>query len=160
MTQSKAIVKQEDNLLWCLHVLGPDDVHPAPDRATAQLWAAQWTVWNQRQRPEPHLFDPVMSWIVAEWPHDAASHAAGLAQSIHNNLFPVDPLSTPPETGSLAELRAALEPFANWAISKLTDSSRHQPDSQPVFAHNDAVITLGDLRRARAAIASIREGEA
>lgn len=81
-----------DETLWCLHILGPDDVYPAPDRATAQLWAAQWTVWHHRRNPMPRAYDPVVSWIVAPWPHDAASHAEGLARSIADNSWPVNPL--------------------------------------------------------------------
>lgn len=79
--------------LWCLHVMGPDEVHPAPDRAMAQLWAVQWTVYWHGRHPDPRRHDPVMSWVVAPWPHDAASHADGLTKSIADNTWPIDPLA-------------------------------------------------------------------
>lgn len=88
--------------LYCLHVLGMDDVHPAPDRKTAQLWATQWTLFWHDQHPDPHPFDPIVSYVVAPWPWDDESHAAGLAQSIADNTFPdgnrvVQFLATAPE---------------------------------------------------------------
>lgn len=90
---SQLLSEAADTRLWCLHVLGMDDVYPAPDRATAQLWATQHTVFWHFRHQQPHQFDPVISWVVAEWPHDPVSHAAGLDQSIADNTFPVDPLA-------------------------------------------------------------------
>ncbi len=110
--------------LWCLHVLGPDEVHPAPDRATAQLWAAQFTVWWQRTNPKPDRFDPIMSWIVAEWPHDAERHAAGLERSIASNTFPVDPLSSHAADKAALEARVAELPQRINAM-KVAGPSRH-----------------------------------
>lgn len=103
---------QADDSLWCLHALGFDEVHPAPDRATAQLWAAQWTVWNQRRNPTPDGLEPVVSWTVARWPHDADSHAKGLARSVAGNTFPVDPLtaSTPP-VPDVAAIPVGMKPW-------------------------------------------------
>ena len=74
--------------LYCLHELSSDDVHPAPDRATAQLWAAQWTLFWHWKFPKPHPYDPIMSFVVARWPWDADSHAKSLARSIADNSFP------------------------------------------------------------------------
>lgn len=90
---SQVLSEAADTRLWCMHVLGMDDVHPAPDRATAQLWATQWTVFWHFKNTVPHVYDPVLSWIVAEWPHDAASHAAGLERSIADNTWSIDPLA-------------------------------------------------------------------
>lgn len=81
-----------DTRLWCMHVSGMDEVHPAPDRATAQRWAAQNAVAHLRDMPNPTPFHPVMNFTVQEWPHSAASHAAGLADSIIGNTWPIDPL--------------------------------------------------------------------
>lgn len=82
-----------DNRLWCMHVSGMDEVHPAPDRATAQRWAAQFTVAHYRRNPSAHPFDPVMNFTVQEWPHAADRHAEGLAASIAANTWLVDPLT-------------------------------------------------------------------
>jgi hypothetical protein len=54
----------------------------------------------------------------------------------------------------LTTAREALKPFANWAVSRLSEMSKHQPDAREVFQHNCAKITLGDLRRARAVLRS------
>jgi hypothetical protein len=83
-----------------MHVTGMDDVHPAPDRATAQLWAAQWTIFWHRRNPVPHYHDPLMNFTVARWPWDAETHAASLAASIADNTFPVDPLAAHASTPS------------------------------------------------------------
>lgn len=53
------------------------------------------------------------------------------------------------------ELLEALEPFAKL----LQEHNAKGPDDRPIFAINDAVITLGDLRRAVASIAKAK-GEA
>ncbi len=94
--QQAVPVAQEvkDDRLWCLHVTGMDDVHPAPNRATAQLWATQFTVDQQRRHPSPHPYDPVMNFTVAEWPWSAERHTAGLAHSVEQNTWPVDPLGS------------------------------------------------------------------
>lgn len=78
--------------LWCVHVAGPDEMIPAPDRATAARWAAQYTVWWYRLNPFPEENDPAMSWAAVRWPYDAMSHADRLAQSVSENTFPQDPL--------------------------------------------------------------------
>jgi hypothetical protein len=83
----------KDDRLWCMHVSGMDDVHPAPDRATAQLWAVQFAVNHHLYCPLPHPYHPVMNFTVAEWPWSPEQHAASLAASIEANTWPVDPLA-------------------------------------------------------------------
>ena len=52
-----------------------------------------------------------------------------------------------------AALRDALEPFT----ALLQDHNDKGADERPVFGINDAVITLGDLRRARAALQGAKD---
>jgi uncharacterized coiled-coil protein SlyX len=47
--------------------------------------------------------------------------------------------------GRIAELEKALEPFA----ALLHDHHERLKDSQPVYAINSAVITVGDIRKAK-----------
>lgn len=49
------------------------------------------------------------------------------------------------------DLLAALRPFANLWRPAMAD----QPDEKPIYSLDDMVITVGDVRRARAALASV-----
>lgn len=78
--------------LWCLHLIGPDDVHPAPSRAHAELAAKKLNEWFAGQPKDEHT--PHFEAVAAPWPHSAESHAAGVADFIMNFLLPgwqVDP---------------------------------------------------------------------
>ncbi len=66
--------------LWCVCVIGPDDLYPCRSRAHAIIMAEdinaklrQWT--DARRKPSA---DPNMIAIVEPWPHSAAAHARGL----------------------------------------------------------------------------------
>lgn len=67
--------------LWCCHVRGPDEVHAAPDYATALTWA---DVCLAIDRMVDHSDDlmPFLSATPALWPHSAESHAEDLPKSI------------------------------------------------------------------------------
>jgi len=70
-----------DQRLWCMHHIGPDDVYPAPDFATAQKWA-DWANDAFAEHADISRF------VVAVWPWDAESHAAGLDESIAGWTLP------------------------------------------------------------------------
>lgn len=70
-----------DPRLWCLHHIGPDDVHPAPDFATAQKWAD----WANRRFAE---HSDLSRFVVAIWPWSAERHADGLAKSVEEWTLP------------------------------------------------------------------------
>lgn len=62
---------------------------------------------------------------------------------------------------SVERMAKALGPLAALLHEDAVGShSAKQPDSQPVFAINRSVITLGDLREARAALAAYRGEQA
>jgi hypothetical protein len=64
--------------LWCVHVSGPDDLHPAPSKEAAEV--AVWHLtryWSQAGHPR-HELDPVLSFAVEAWPYSAESHAEGV----------------------------------------------------------------------------------
>ena len=71
--------------LWCLHVLGMDDVHPAPSKAHAEK-AAAWH--NEQFKDQAERLGISIEARVVPWPHSAESHAAGVAEFIPQWLIP------------------------------------------------------------------------
>ena len=71
--------------LWCLHVLGMDDVHPAPSKAHAER-AAAWH--NEQFKDQAARLGISIEAKVVPWPHSAESHAAGVAEFIPQWLIP------------------------------------------------------------------------
>jgi len=71
-----------DTRLWCLHHIGPDDVHPAPDFATAQAWA------DYANAELCKGFEDISRFVVAIWPWAPESHADNLSHSIAGWTLP------------------------------------------------------------------------
>lgn len=74
-------------ILWCCHVRGPDDVHAAPDYATALAWADSLNALNWRGRegknsPPMSFDDCLIKAVPAPWPWSADQHAENLSKSI------------------------------------------------------------------------------
>lgn len=57
-----------DQCLWCVHVLGPDDMHPAPSKEEAERACE---ALREYRRDEPHI-----SFVAEPWPYSETSHAA------------------------------------------------------------------------------------
>lgn len=76
--------RAQAEMLWCMHVRGPDDVYPAPDYAAALKWSDTANELCEQARAKHPGDDnvPRLRAVPAPWPWDAASHAAGLAKSI------------------------------------------------------------------------------
>jgi hypothetical protein len=71
--------------LWCVHIPGPDDLHAAPDRATAKRMASEHNTWlDQKYWEESINFGGdwptrvACTAVVIEWPWSAESHATAL----------------------------------------------------------------------------------
>lgn len=82
-------IKNPTDILWCCHVRGPDDVHAAPDYATALAWADGCL---DLDRAIDHHADPLLPYlsaIAAPWPYSAESHATDLPKSIEYFTPPV-----------------------------------------------------------------------
>lgn len=58
--------------LWCVNIIGPDDVIAAPNFKVANLWA--WR-FNEREKEDPAVYA-----ALAIWPHSPESHAEFLAK--------------------------------------------------------------------------------
>lgn len=70
-------------VLWCVHVIGPDDLHPAPDLLTAIAWAKQFNAWSEAANAGVPAEDVVLCYAsVIEWEGTAESHAEGLPAAI------------------------------------------------------------------------------
>jgi len=99
--------------LWCLHVLGMDDVHPAPSKAHAEK-AAAWH--NEQFKDQAERLGISIEAKVVPWPHSAESHAAGAAEFIPQWLIPqwqLDALEAnakqPAQAVDLGQFRPAVE---------------------------------------------------
>jgi hypothetical protein len=71
-----------DDTLWCVNVLGPDDVHACRDRADAfrfALWL-NLSFLDLYGRADASPYDPTVQAVIAVWPHSRESHAEGLAR--------------------------------------------------------------------------------
>ncbi len=98
--------------LWCLHVLGMDDVHPAPSKAHAEK-AAAWH--NEQFKDQAARLGISIEAKVVPWPHSAESHAAGVAEFIPQWLVP------------------------QWQLDALESTAARQPVGEPVawMTHHD-----------------------
>ena len=72
------IERNADRTLWCVHVLGADDVHPMASHAAA---VANADALNMAVIGSLCQDVGILCFAyAAPWPHDAASHAQWLAQ--------------------------------------------------------------------------------
>lgn len=69
-------------VLWCVNVIGPDDVHAAPDFKTAWRWAE---AANADLAPRADALNVMWRCTVAVWPWDCASHAEDLKRGGRNS---------------------------------------------------------------------------
>lgn len=60
-----------EDILWCCHVRGPDDVLAAPDYETALMWADRI---NEVGGDLARKMDILYSAVPAPWPHSKDSH--------------------------------------------------------------------------------------
>lgn len=85
--------KTPTDILWCCHVRGPDDVHAAPDYATALKWsdisnAINWRGLGGTVVPPASYDDCLLKAAPAVWPWSAESHAESLPKSIADWTIP------------------------------------------------------------------------
>ena len=80
--------------LWCLHILGPDDVHPAPSKRHAEIAAEGFNKAFGELSAENEVMCKA---VAAPWPHDPASHAESVQEFIKDWMIPA--LATPEPAG-------------------------------------------------------------
>ena len=76
---SYAPAPPEDTGLWCIHLSGPDDLIPMPNRTMADRQADRFNQWWSTYRGERDVL-PVLSAEVISWPSAPADHAEALAE--------------------------------------------------------------------------------
>ncbi|WP_278069865.1 hypothetical protein [Brevundimonas sanguinis] len=89
--------------LWMMHVIGPDDIYPAPDHATAVKWCAYLN-----RVIAPRVPGVLCVAVPAIWTGTAEEHAEGLPEAIKGWT---QPLTAAPvrEEGRSVEASAILE---------------------------------------------------
>lgn len=60
--------------LWCVHIIGPDDIYAAPSEAEAERAAAWMTQFWKERHPEDAALGMV-GFEAMPWPHSPESHA-------------------------------------------------------------------------------------
>lgn len=76
MTETKPV-------LWCVNIVGPDDVIAVASYLEAVTRANVFNAWwhdYRTERPLDERLDARMWAVPIEWPHDAASHVEALAK--------------------------------------------------------------------------------
>ncbi|KGM50681.1 hypothetical protein [Pseudooceanicola atlanticus] len=76
MTTNEKIEANANLTLWCVHVLGPDDVHAVPSHDAAVIGARELNkaIHGKAEAPE----DILCFAYAAPWPHSAEAHAEDL----------------------------------------------------------------------------------
>lgn len=76
MTTNEKIEANADLVMWCVHILGPDDVMAAPCHDAAFVHAREL---NKAVHGRPNSPDDVLCFAYpAPWPHSAEAHAESL----------------------------------------------------------------------------------
>lgn len=77
MTISERIESNADLILWCVHILGMDDVHAAPSHLAAATHANEMNKILYSQ-PDKKMADILCFAYAAPWPHSKEDHAKNL----------------------------------------------------------------------------------
>jgi hypothetical protein len=79
---------KEGKLLWCCHVRGPDDVHPAESYEQAREWADEINFeLAPHKGVERHKHAPVIIAAPRIWPWSPEQHAAGVEQYFREEMI-------------------------------------------------------------------------
>lgn len=65
--------------LWCVRLIGPDDMLACASRADAVRHAMALNLGAYRANLDPDPMQPLVVAVPEPWPYDPRSHAAGLA---------------------------------------------------------------------------------
>lgn len=76
-----------DDRLWCVHVIGPDELHACATAGDAIVWAHELNGCMRHHMDRDWTSHSVISWAVPTiWPYDAASHAEDLIRQQKERL--------------------------------------------------------------------------
>ena len=82
MTLSEKIEANADLLLWCVHILGPDDVLAAPSHDAAATHAHELNKHLHARVSTPN--DVLCCAYAAPWPYSESSHAESVKKWVAN----------------------------------------------------------------------------
>ena len=69
------------DILWCVHIIGPDDLHAHPTFEAAEVHAiALNTAIRSQEEKAPALKEITCRAVVAIWPWSPEAHAAAIAE--------------------------------------------------------------------------------
>lgn len=75
------------HILWAVHAIGPDELHPAKSFAEAARAAHRLNAFFLEKNP-PEDDDYVMLWFnVCSWPYDAESHIGYIGDRKADSIF-------------------------------------------------------------------------
>ncbi len=77
LERGRTIEANADLVLWCVHVLGPDDMYAAPSHAAAVAKAHELNV-SLANRATPVLNDILCFAYAAPWPYSKQAHERGV----------------------------------------------------------------------------------
>jgi len=91
MKLSEKIEANANLLLWCVHIIGPDDLLAAPSHDAAAVYARELNKFHHARVPWPN--DILCFAYAAPWPGSKTSHA----EDLKNWPADFDPLMLPEE---------------------------------------------------------------
>lgn len=86
VAEARAMFAGQPPPLWCLHLLGPDDVHAAPSYEHAEKAVKRILEWEAERAAAPGT--PSVNPVVAAWPYSASAHAEFVGDFIETFLVP------------------------------------------------------------------------
>lgn len=129
----------KDETIWCLHILGPDDVHAAPSKAYAEVAA---DLHNARFSKATKESGVMCKAVVAPWPHDSASHARGLANFVSNWIAPQPAAPVVKESLTVAD---PVKVPSDLDVSRLADQWGISSDGRGIKAHTNIMGFVRDV---------------
>ena len=142
--------------LWMMHVIGPDDIYPAPDHATAVQWCAYLN-----SEIAPKVPSVLCVAVPAIWTGTAEEHAEGLAEAIKGWTVPAAPAPSSLAGGDRKQFLCDVlcgvaldgnEPIGETADRILAALSPEAPAREvTAFAMNGPMTTHPTLRSANIA---------
>lgn len=79
--------------LWCVHIIGPDDVYPAPSEAEAERAVAFMTQYWETKEVDPEL-RAMVGFEAIPWPYSTEVHAKSVGQFYKEIGFSPPPSNT------------------------------------------------------------------
>ncbi|WP_278070507.1 hypothetical protein [Brevundimonas sanguinis] len=138
MTTPRVTVPVEP--LWMMHVIGPDDIYPAPDHATAVEWCAYLN-----SEIAPKVPSVLCVAVPAIWTGTAEEHAEGMPEAIRGWSRP--PAAPAPEGGAVSkacvDFQEAIDDFeADVADVMAEGSERADLWDREITVNIDALKTV------------------